>query len=80
MVIASYPANYMNLWLKSEGFSVTQINQLPTVASAITIVASWLGTSLVAVYPSWVIYSIVEVFLLFGTLCMIIWDIPQGLK
>jgi hypothetical protein len=80
MIISSYPSAYMNLWLKSEGYSVQQINQLPTVVSAITIVASWLGTTLAAIYPSWIIYTIVEALLMFSTLCMIIWNIPKPLK
>ncbi|OIW27124.1 MFS general substrate transporter [Coniochaeta ligniaria NRRL 30616] len=80
MIISSYPSGYMNLWLKAEGYSVTQINQLPTVVSAITIVASWLGTTLAAIYPTWIIYTIVEALLMFSTLCMIVWNIPKPLK
>lgn len=71
----------MNLWLKAQGtYSVTQINNLPTVTYAVQIVVSWLGTTLAAVYPSWVIYSITIACCLFSTLCMIIWKIPTGLK
>ncbi|OQE80467.1 hypothetical protein PENNAL_c0046G01349 [Penicillium nalgiovense] len=51
MIICSYPSSYMSLWLKEEGYSVTQINQLPTVTYAVNIVASWLGTTLAAIYP-----------------------------
>lgn len=80
MIISSYPAGYMNLWLKSEGYSVQQINTLPTVTSAINIVASWLGTTLAAIYPSWVIYSIVEGACIFSSLIMIIWNVPKPLK
>jgi hypothetical protein len=80
MIISSYPMSYMNLWLKEEGYSVTQINQLPTVIYAINIVASWLGTTLAAIYPSWVIYTLASTCCLFSTLCMIVWSIPTGLK
>lgn len=80
MILSSYPSSYMNLWLKDEGYSVTQINQLPTVIHAITIVASWLGTTLAAIYPSWIIYTVASVCSLFSTLCMCIWDIPTALK
>ncbi|KAL3469125.1 major facilitator superfamily domain-containing protein [Aspergillus californicus] len=80
MILSSYPSSYMNLWLKEEGYSVTQINQLPTVTYAIQIVASWLGTTLAAIYPSWIIYTIVSFCSLFSTLCMCIWYIPTGLK
>ncbi|KAJ5717838.1 MFS general substrate transporter [Penicillium malachiteum] len=80
MIISSYPASYMNLWLKAEGYSVTQINKLPTVIYAIQIVASWLGTTVAAIYPSWIVYTIATLGCLFSTLCMIIWNIPRGLK
>lgn len=80
MIIASYPTSYMNLWLKAEGFSVTKINELPTAYYAIYAVVSWLGTTLAAIYPAWIIFS-AETFLhLFSILIMIIWNVPQGLK
>ncbi|CAI7638032.1 unnamed protein product [Penicillium pancosmium] len=80
MIISSYPSSYMNLWLKAEGYSVTQINQLPTVIYAITIVASWLGSTLASIYPAWIIYTLASACVLFSTLCMIIWNIPTALK
>ncbi|KAF3030765.1 hypothetical protein E8E15_010977 [Penicillium rubens] len=80
MIICSYPSSYMSLWLKEEGYSVTQINQLPTVTYAVNIVASWLGTTLAAIYPEWIIYTIASACCLFSTLCMIIWNIPTALK
>lgn len=80
MIICSYPSAYMSLWLKAEDYSVAEINQLPTPVSAITIVTSWLGTTLAAIYPTWVIYTIASAFCLFSTLCMIIWNIPRTLK
>ncbi|CAK7225566.1 hypothetical protein SBRCBS47491_005932 [Sporothrix bragantina] len=79
MICSSYPLSYMSLWLKAEGYSVVQVNRLPTVTYAINIVASWLGTTLAAIYPSWIIYTIVTVCCVFSTICMIIWDIPTGL-
>lgn len=80
MIISSYPSQYMNLWLKAEGYSVVKINQLPTVINAITILASWLGTTLASIYPSWVIYSIASGAVIFSTICMTVWSIPTGLK
>ncbi|KAF2140988.1 uncharacterized protein K452DRAFT_299053 [Aplosporella prunicola CBS 121167] len=80
MIIASYPAQYMNLWLKDEGFSVPQINKLPTAVNAITVVSSWLGTTLAAIYPSWVLYSISMGTCVFSGICMTIWNIPRALK
>ncbi|KAL4901413.1 hypothetical protein BDW74DRAFT_187652 [Aspergillus multicolor] len=80
MILSSYPSGYMNLWLKDEGYSVTQINQYPTVIQALNIVSSWLGTTLASIYPSWIIYTIISASSLFSTLCMCIWNIPTGLK
>lgn len=80
MIISSYPASYMNLWLKAEGFSVVNINTLPTAYFAVNAVASWLGTTLAAIYPSWAIYTIQTFLVLFATLCMIVWNIPRALK
>ncbi|CBF69587.1 hypothetical protein AN6381.2 [Aspergillus nidulans FGSC A4] len=80
MILSSYPSSYMNLWLKDEGYSVTKINQYPTIIQTITIVSSWLGTTLASIYPSWIIYTIISTFSLFSTLCMCICCIPTGLK
>ncbi|KAJ6160910.1 MFS general substrate transporter, partial [Penicillium chermesinum] len=77
MIISSYPASYMNLWLKAEGYSVEKINQLPTVVNAIQIVVSWLGTTVAAIYPSWVIYTIASVAVLFYV-CMYVIINVQG--
>lgn len=80
MIISSYPSGYMNLWLKQEGYSVVQINQIPTETFAISAISSWLGATLASIYPSWIIYTISEVLVLFATACMIAWNIPSGLK
>ncbi|USW51607.1 Putative major facilitator superfamily, MFS transporter superfamily [Septoria linicola] len=80
MIISSYPNGYMNLWLKDEGYSVVQINQLPTVTMAIQILSSWLGSTLAAVWPPWALYTFGSACCLFSTLCMCIWTIPTGLK
>lgn len=80
MIISSYPSQYMNLWLKAEGFDTVQVNELPTGTYAITALASWLGATLAAIYPSWAIYSIETTCVLFSTICMIVWNIPKPLK
>ncbi|KAI1335466.1 MFS general substrate transporter [Xylariaceae sp. FL0016] len=80
MIISSYPSQYMNLWLKAEGYPVAQVNRLPTVIYGIQIVASWLGSTLASIYPSWAIYSIETTCVVFSSICMIIWNIPRSLK
>ncbi|GME65909.1 Vitamin h transporter [Neofusicoccum parvum] len=80
MIISYYPASYMNLWLKSEHYSVPQINKLPTALNAITIVSSWLGTTLAAIYPAWIIYTGAMASCVFSCICMTVWRIPNALK
>ncbi|KAH8771609.1 putative pantothenate transporter [Diaporthe sp. PMI_573] len=80
MIISSYPSQYMNLWLKAEEFSTVQVNELPTGVYAIQALASWLGATLAAIYPSWAIYSIETICVLFSTICMVVWNIPKPLK
>ncbi|SPO07422.1 related to transporter protein [Cephalotrichum gorgonifer] len=80
MIIAGYPSSYMNLWLKEEGYSVVQINKLPTVIYGINILVSWFGTTVAAIYPSWIIYSLLTICTSFSSICMIVWKIPTALK
>ncbi|KAL3418814.1 vitamin H transporter [Phlyctema vagabunda] len=79
LINSSYPSGYMSLWLKAEKFSVPQVNKLPTVISGISILSSWLGTTLAAIYPSWAIYLIPTIGGIFSATCMTIWNIPRGL-
>jgi hypothetical protein len=32
------------------------------------------------VYPNWVIYQILMVMVMFGIICLMVWDIPHNLK
>lgn len=80
MILMSYPSSYMNLWLKAKGYSVVQINDLPTVVYAVTIVSSWLGTTLAAVWPAWTLYTLGTFCCMFSTLIMIIWNVPKALQ
>ncbi|RDW76933.1 hypothetical protein BP6252_04986 [Coleophoma cylindrospora] len=79
LINSSYPSGYMSLWLKAEKFSVPQVNKLPTVISAISIVSSWLGTTLAAIYPSWAIFAIPTISGIFSATCMTVWNIPKPL-
>ncbi|KAG8162033.1 hypothetical protein KVR01_007798 [Diaporthe batatas] len=80
MIISSYLSQYMNLWLKAEGYSTVKANELPSVTYAIQALASWLSATLAAIYPSRAIYSIETTCVLFSSICMIIWNIPKPLK
>lgn len=75
----------MILWLKDQAdthgtWTVSQINMIPTGVQAVSVFAGILATSLVMVYPFWAIMSIVAAVLLFGNVCLLVWDIPTGLK
>jgi ACS family pantothenate transporter-like MFS transporter len=96
MINTTYPSQYMALWLKAshpsspsscatnnskaEGYSVVQINNLPTVTSAISVISSWIGTTLAGIVPSWIIFGIATGAAIFGTVCLTIWNIPTALK
>jgi len=74
----------MALWLKDETakhgtYSVEQINLIPTGVQGVAIVTGILATSLVMIYPMWIVFSVVTAILLFANICLLVWDIPFGL-
>ncbi|KAH6680064.1 putative pantothenate transporter [Plectosphaerella plurivora] len=80
MILSVYPTVFMTLWLKASGYSVTQINQLPTGVNGVQIISSLVGTALAAVYPAYTIVTATTVFALFGTIVMTIWNVPIAVK
>jgi len=68
------------LWLKSKGYPVTQINIIPTVQSAVQLVAT-VTFAMLSDYmrnrPA--VMSISTFFGFFSSLCLAIWNIPSGL-
>lgn len=81
---SSYPHGQMGLWLKDEAakhgtYTVPQINTIPTGAMGVSIVAGLLAGQLCMVYPTWIIFSIVQAIFIFANVCLIIWNIPTGL-
>jgi hypothetical protein len=81
---SSYPHGQMGLWLKDEAakwgtYTVAQYNTIPTGAQGVSVIAAVLATSLCMVYPTWIIFSIVETIFLFANICLLIWDIPYDL-
>jgi uncharacterized membrane protein len=80
MILSVYPTVFMTLWLKASGYSVTQINQLPTGVNGVQIISSLVGTALAAVYPAYTIVTATTVFALFGTIVMTIWNVPTAVK
>lgn len=77
---SSYPHGQMAMWLKYVGgYSVPQINEIPTGAQAVSVIAALLATSLCMIYPLWTIFSTVQVIYMFANICLLIWAIPKGL-
>lgn len=75
----------MALWLKYEAklhktYSVEQINNLPTGAQAVSIIAGILATSLCMVYPIWIIFTLVVIIFLFALAVLLVWFVPLALK
>ncbi|OLN86380.1 Pantothenate transporter liz1-like protein 7 [Colletotrichum chlorophyti] len=80
----SYVGGQMQAWLKKEAdmngtYSIEEINLIPTGVQGLAIVAGVLITSLVMIYPMWIIFSCVTAVLLFSNICLRIWHIPLGL-
>jgi len=74
----------MSLWLKDEAaehgtYTVEQINLIPTGVQGVAIVTGVLATSLVMIYPMWIVFSVVTSLLLFANVCLLVWEIPLGL-
>ncbi|KAB5570883.1 major facilitator superfamily domain-containing protein [Coniochaeta sp. 2T2.1] len=77
----SQPA--MQLWLKSKGYSLTQINTFPTITSAITVVTTlmyaWSSDTVFrgARWPP-ILFSGTVLIVVYTSLA--VWDIPDGWK
>lgn len=81
---SSYPHGQMALWLKDEAKkhgtnSIPQINTIPTGAQGVLVVSAVLATSLCMVYPTWIIFTIVQFIFGFTGVLLLIWDIPTAL-
>jgi hypothetical protein len=75
----------MAIWLKAQakagyGWTVPQINTIPTAVSAVSVVSCLVATSLCMLYPLWAIMSAVQAVTMFGIVCLLVRNIPEGLK
>ncbi|KAK6217141.1 vitamin h transporter [Colletotrichum tabaci] len=80
----SYVGGQMQAWLKKEAdmngtYTIKEINLIPTGVQGLAIVSGILITSLVMIYPMWIVFSCVTSVLLFSNVCLRIWNIPLGL-
>lgn len=71
--------SYFNLWLKAEGYSVAQINDLPTGGNALAIVVTVLW-GMIADRTERYYYLIVslQALMMLANLLLAIWNIPKG--
>lgn len=72
-----------NLYLKANAdrYSVSQINNIPTVQSAFSIVAALVGCYWAdATGKRWAPSLLICTFMTVGSICMAVWNIPEGLK
>ncbi|KAJ4303465.1 hypothetical protein N0V90_002360 [Kalmusia sp. IMI 367209] len=80
----TYVGGQMTIWLKYEAdkhgtYTIEQINLIPTGVQGVAIVTGILATSLVMIYPMWIVFTTVTLILLFANVCLLVWEIPLGL-
>ncbi|CEP25144.1 liz1 [Cyberlindnera jadinii] len=69
-----------SLYLKSEGYSVADRNNIPTVSAAIGSVSMLLVPTLCDVYGRFNITMVCFIIEYFSNIILIVWNVPQGLK
>lgn len=80
----SYVGGQMQAWLKKDAdlygtWTIEEINLIPTGVQGVAIVFGILITSLVMIYPMWIVFSCVTFTLLFANVCLRVWFIPRPL-
>ncbi|KAH7303994.1 major facilitator superfamily transporter [Stachybotrys elegans] len=77
---AHYWTDYMALWLRSAGYSITLINILPTFIDLLRAISSWLGTTLAGCLSLRGLWTFQASFVFFACIVLSIWYVPDGLK
>lgn len=78
-LLSSYPSGYLSLWMKQQGnFSVVQVNRYPTVSSAVSCVAAYVGTAFFSVYAPWKIVIVTMITQTIFTSIMIKYEVPKA--
>ncbi|KAF1979605.1 MFS general substrate transporter [Bimuria novae-zelandiae CBS 107.79] len=80
----TYVGGQMAIWLKYEAdhhgtYTIEKINLIPTGVQGVAVVTGILATSLVMIYPMWIVFTVVALILLFANVCLLVWEIPLGL-
>lgn len=75
----NYGSQYFNLWLKAEGYSVVNVNTIPTAGSALGIVAALVS----GIYADRTgrrktTVTILIILMLISSILLSIWNLPKG--
>jgi ACS family pantothenate transporter-like MFS transporter len=71
--------NYFNLWLQSAGYSVVDINILPTAGNAISVVAAFFfGILADRTGKRLSMVLVVQILVLISNILLSVWNIPRG--
>ena len=80
MVAACHTAtSYFNLWLKAEGYSVTETNYLPTGGNALAIVVT-IFMGMLADKTGWYywILMVLQIVMILANILLSVWTIPKA--
>ncbi|KAI1612754.1 major facilitator superfamily domain-containing protein [Exophiala viscosa] len=76
---AALGTNYFNLWLKAVGYSVAQVNVLPTAGNALSVVAAFLfGIIADRTGHRLLMLVIIELLMVVSNIMLSIWHIPKA--
>lgn len=71
--------SYFNLWLKAEGYSVSQINTLPTAGNALAIVVTLIwGVIADRTGQRYLLIVSLLVLMMVSNIMLSVWDIPKA--
>ncbi|TVY93356.1 Pantothenate transporter [Lachnellula willkommii] len=79
VAMMNYGSSYFNLWLKAEGYSVVNINTIPTAGAALSIVAA-LASGIFAdrTGKRKTTVSILIITVTVGNILLSVWHLPKG--
>src|ERR1700712_4484299 len=71
--------NYFNLWLSAAGYSVVDVNILPTAGNAISVVVAFIfGIIADRTGKRLLLLVVIQVLVLVSNILLSIWNIPAG--
>lgn len=70
----------MALWLRSEDYSISLVNILPTFIDLLRALSSWLGTTLAGCLSLRGLWTFQASLVIFAIVILAVWDVPDILK